>query len=88
MALSLAEVEYMAASQVACEVIWIRKIMFGLFGSQMDPIVIHCDNQSCIKLSVNLVFHDKFKHIDIWYHHLRDYVQRRILLLQYIRTED
>ena len=49
---------------------------------------IHCDNQSCIKLSVNLVFHDRSKHIDIWYHHLRDCVQRRVMLLQYIPMED
>ena len=65
-----------------------RKILIGLFGHQMDLTVIHCDNQSCIKLSFNLVFHDRSKHIDIRYHHLRDFVQRRIMLLQYIPTED
>eukprot|EP00253_Pinus_taeda_P028762 PITA_28762 len=31
-ALSLAEVEYMASSQAACEDIWMRKILVGLFG--------------------------------------------------------
>ena len=36
-----------------------RKILVGLFGQQMDLTVIHCDNLSCIKLSVNLVFHDR-----------------------------
>ena len=65
-----------------------RNILVGLFGSQMDLIVIHCDNQSCIKLSVNLVFHDSSKHIEIRYHHLRYCVQRHIMLLQYIPTED
>jgi hypothetical protein len=50
--------------------------------------VIYCDNQSFIKLSINHVFHDRSKHIDIWYHHLRDYVQRKIMLLQYIPMED
>jgi len=65
-----------------------RKILVGLFGQQMDPIVIYCDNQSCIKLSENLVFQYWSKHIDIWYHHLRDCVQRRIMLLEYIPTEE
>ena len=65
-----------------------RNILVGLFGSHMDPTMIHFDNHSCIKLSINLVFHDRSKHIDIWYHHLRDCVQRRIILLQYIPTED
>jgi len=50
--------------------------------------VIYCDNQSCIKLSENLVCHDRSMHINIWYHHLRDYVVRRIMLLQYISTEE
>ena len=73
-ALSSTEAEYMAASQAACEAISMRKILVGLFGSHLDPTVIHCDNHSCIKLSINLVFHDRSKHIVIWYHHIRDCV--------------
>eukprot|EP00253_Pinus_taeda_P016475 PITA_16475 len=75
-ALSLVEVEYMAASQATSEAIWMRKILVGLFGQQMDLTLIYCDNQSCIKLSENPVFHDWSKHIDIQYHHLRDCVLR------------
>ena len=88
MALSSAEAEYMVASQSACETIWMRKILVGLFGSHLDPTMIHCDNQSCIKLLINPVFHDRSKHIDIQYHHIRDCVQWKIMLLQYIPTED
>eukprot|EP00253_Pinus_taeda_P034538 PITA_34538 len=87
-ALSSAEAEYMAASLAACEAIWMRKILVELFGSHLEPTVIYCDNQSCIKLSTNPVFHDISKHIDIRYHHIRDCVQRRIMLLSYIPTED
>eukprot|EP00253_Pinus_taeda_P016988 PITA_16988 len=64
-ALSISEAEYMAASHAACEAIWMWKILVGLFGEMMDPTVIYCDNQSCIKLSKNPVFHDRSKHIDI-----------------------
>jgi hypothetical protein len=78
-ALSSAEAEYMATIQAACEAIWMRKILVGLFGSDLDPTVIHCDNQSCIKLSINLVFHDRSKHIDIWYHHIKYCVQWKIM---------
>eukprot|EP00253_Pinus_taeda_P032997 PITA_32997 len=58
-ALSSAEAEYMVVSQVACEAIWMRKILVGFFGRQMDPTMIYYDNQSCIKLSENPVFHDQ-----------------------------
>eukprot|EP00253_Pinus_taeda_P003265 PITA_03265 len=88
MALSSVEAEYMAASLATCEAIWMRKILVGLFGSHLDPTVIYCDNQSCIKLSANPIFHDRSKHIDIGYHHIRDCVQQRIMLLSYIPTED
>eukprot|EP00253_Pinus_taeda_P035430 PITA_35430 len=87
-ALSSAEAEYMAASQAACEAIWMQKILVGLFGQRMDPTVIYCDNQSCIKLSENLVFHDTSRNIDIWYHPLRDCVVKKIMLLLYVSTEE
>ena len=78
-ALSSVEEEYMAASQDACEAILMRKILVSLFGSHLDLIVIHCDNQSCIKLSINPVFHDRSRNIYIQYHHLKYCVQRRIM---------
>jgi hypothetical protein len=80
-ALSSVEEEYMEAIQSTCEAIWMRKILVGLFGSHLDPTVIHCDNQSCIKLSINPMFHDRSKHIDIRYHHIRYCVQWKIMLL-------
>jgi len=43
-ALSSAEVEYMAASLAPCEAIWMRKILVGLFSSHLEPTVIYCDN--------------------------------------------
>eukprot|EP00253_Pinus_taeda_P021492 PITA_21492 len=67
-ALSSAEAEYMAASLASCEAIWLRKMLFGLFGQPLRPSVIYCDNQSCIKLTENPVFHDRSKHIGIKYH--------------------
>jgi hypothetical protein len=73
-ALSSVEAEYMAASQASCEAIWLRKLLFGLFGHELRPIVIHCDNQSCIKLYENPIFHDRSKHIEIRYHFICDWV--------------
>lgn len=78
----------MVVSQETCEAIWMRKILVGLFRQEMDLIVIHYDNQSCIKLFENLIFHDGSKNIDLRYHHLRVCVQRRIMILHYIPTEE
>jgi hypothetical protein len=48
-----------------------EELLLGLFKQELQAIVIHCDNQSCIKLSDNLVFHDRSKHIDIVYYFIR-----------------
>ena len=36
----------------------------------------------------NPVFHDKSKHIEIKYHHIRDMVQRGAMKLQYVAMEE
>ena len=88
MALSTVEVEYIAMSFAAREAVWLGKLLVGLFGQMLEPTMIHCDNQSCVKLSENLVFHDRSKHVEIQYHCIRDMVQRRTVQLQYIPTDD
>jgi hypothetical protein len=50
--------------------------------------VIHCENQSCIKLSKNPRFHDRSKHIEIIYHFIRDRVQKGAVKLQHISIEE
>ena len=78
----------MAASSATREVVWLRKLLAGLFGQIPEPTVIHCDNQSCVQMLVNPVFHDKSKHIEIQYHFIRDMVQKDAVELQYIPTSD
>jgi len=81
-ALSTVESEYIAACSASCEAIWLRKLMSGLFNLDLDTTVILCDNQSCIKMTENLVFHDKSKHIEIQYFYIRDMIQKGAIKLQ------
>ena len=73
-ALSTAEAEYVSASDASREAVWLRKLVSDLFGTSLEPVVIHCDNQSCIKISENPVFHDRSKHMEMRYHYLPDMV--------------
>jgi hypothetical protein len=76
-ALSTAEIEYIALSAVVHKAMWLRKLLAYLFGHVLDSTVIHYDNQSCVKLSKNPMIHDKSKHIEINYHYIQDMVHPR-----------
>jgi hypothetical protein len=86
--LSTTKVEYIAACSASCEPIWLWKLLTGLFDLEMESTMILCDNQSCIKMTENPVFHDKLKYIEIRYHYIRDMVQRGVVKLQYIGTNE
>ena len=63
--LSMAEEQYIATRSASCEAIWLQKLMSGLFDMELDTTMILCDNQSCIKMTENAMFHDKSNHIEI-----------------------
>jgi hypothetical protein len=86
-ALSTTEVEYIALSVAVCKAVWLRKLLTYLFDHDMDPIV-YCDNQSCVKLSENHVFHDRSKHVEIKYHYIRYMVQSKAVHVQYPPTDE
>jgi hypothetical protein len=54
-ALSTIEVEYVEACATSHEVVWLWKLLTGLFDIVMEVTYILCDNQSCLKLSENPV---------------------------------
>jgi hypothetical protein len=86
--LSTTEVEYITACSTSCETIWLRKLLTDLFDLEMRATLILCDNQSCIKMTKNPLFHDRSKHIEIHYHYIHDMLQRGALKLQYISTDE
>jgi hypothetical protein len=87
-ALSTAEEKYISFCSASCESIWLRKLLTSLLNLEMEATMILCDNQSYIKMTENLVFHDKSKHIEIQYHYIHDMVQRGAIKLQYVSTDE
>ena len=86
MSLSTAEVEYIAAESCCSQLLWMKNVLtdYGIF---QDTLVVYCDNSSAIDISKNPVQHSKTKHIEIVYHFIRDFVERKIVCLEYIPTE-
>ena len=64
-----------------------RKLLHD-YGITQDTICVFCDNMSVINLSKNPVQHSKSKHIEIWYHFIRDLVEEKIACLEFINTDN
>jgi hypothetical protein len=86
-ALSTAEVEYVAACQCCVQLLWMTQILWN-FGYNMSKVPLLCDNESTILLVDNPVEHSRTKHIDIWHHFLRDHQQRGNIDVCHISTEN
>ena len=63
------------------------KKLLSDYGISQDTMVVYCDNFSAIDISKNSVQHSKTKHIEIRYHFIRDLVERKIVVLEYIPSE-
>lgn len=70
--LSTAEDKYVAGTGVACQEIWMRRILNELRYKQEEIINTYCDKNFAISLSKSIVFHRKSKNIDTRYHLLRE----------------
>ena len=72
-ALSSMEAEYIVASEVVKEAVWLKEFLSTLkiVGSASKPVVVYCDNQAAIKVFRYPKFHSKIKHIEGRYHYIR-----------------
>lgn len=87
-ALSTMESEYMAASNAARELVWLKRITNELTQNQFKAADLFVDNQSAIRLAKNPEFHKSCKHIDVRYHFVREKLMEGIFTLNYVRSED
>ena len=62
------------------------KRLLGDYRISQDTVVVYCGNSSAIDISKNHVQHSKTKRIKIRYHFIRDLVERKIMVLEYIPT--
>jgi len=83
-ALSTMEAEYMSSSGAARQAAWLRQLLNDLGFRQDSPTMIYNDNTAAILLAKNPVNHDRAKHIDIIYHHIRDELRQGKIDLSYI----
>lgn len=85
-ALSSCEAEYMGQTAATKEAIWLRALLTGMTGSDIETTVLFGDNQGAIALSRNPEFHARTKHIDTQYHFTREKVESGEVKWEYLPT--
>jgi hypothetical protein len=86
-ALSTAEAEYIAACHCCAQLLWMRQILTD-YAYKFSKVPLLCDNESAICMADNPVEHSHTKHIDIWYHFLRDHQQKGDNEIAYVNTHN
>lgn len=80
--------EYMALHEAVKEALWLRSLGQFVKVDFKNPIIIYEDNNGCIQIANNPTDHKRTKHIDIKYHFTREQVQKGIITLRHISTEE
>jgi hypothetical protein len=58
------------------------------YGYKLSKVPLLCDNESAIRITDNPVEHIRTKHINIWYHFLRDHQQKGGIEIAYVSTHN
>jgi len=87
-ALSTTEAEYIAGCEASKEAIWITRLLKELKLEGKQTVPLYCDNQSAIRLAKNPEFHQRTKHIDVKYHFIREQIEKGVISLEFVGTED
>jgi hypothetical protein len=62
--------------------------MEELLGFESEAPLLFVDNKTAISLIKNPVLHDRSKHIEIRFHHIRECSERGLIRIEFIRTEE
>lgn len=80
-ATSSTHAEYVTASEATKEAYWVRGFLNELSVLEpylrQEPIPLHIDNSSAVKLSKNPESHARTRYIDIRHHYIREQVEER-----------
>ncbi|GJV30528.1 retrovirus-related pol polyprotein from transposon TNT 1-94 [Tanacetum coccineum] len=84
--ISSTEAEYIAMSGCCAQILWMRSQLSD-YGFAYNHVPLYCDNKSVIALYYNNVQHSRAKHIDIRHHFIREFVEKGVVELYFMRTE-
>jgi hypothetical protein len=85
---STTEAEYVGLTFCSKEATWLVRLLRQLnyLGADITPLKLLGDNQPSIQLVSSEGYHERTKHVDIYYHYIKDQVKDGKIDLQYVPT--
>jgi hypothetical protein len=65
---SICEAEYIAVASVACQGVWLARLLGDLKNKAVESVELKFNNQYAMALMKNSIFHDRSKHVRMMYH--------------------
>ncbi|GJW12116.1 hypothetical protein Tco_1577943 [Tanacetum coccineum] len=83
---STAKSEYVSLSACCAQVLWMRTQLAD-YGYHFNKIPIYCHSKSAIAISCNLVQHSRTKHIAVYYHFIKEHIEKGMIELYFVKTD-
>ena len=87
-ALSSYEAEFMAATAASYQVLWLRNLLSEVTRSELKSVTLYVDNKSALALMKNPMFHGCSRHIDTRFHFIRECVEKRQIIVDFVCTRE
>ncbi|GJR64246.1 hypothetical protein Tco_0010311 [Tanacetum coccineum] len=84
--LSTVEAEYVSLFACCAQVLWMRTQLTD-YGFHFNKIPIYCDSKLAIAISCNPVQNSRTKHIAVWYHFIKEHVEKGTIELYFVKTD-
>lgn len=80
------EAEYRAMSSVWSEIIYLTRLLNEIGVRVPTPIHLYADNTSAIWISINPIYHERTKHIEVECHFIREHLEDKLLFLHHVSS--
>ena len=74
-------------SAACSEILWLRGLLSDIGFPAEGATPLYADNTSAIRITENLIFHERTKHIEVDCHFIRDELKRDVISLPHVSTE-
>lgn len=83
---SSTEAEYLSMAHATWELLWLQQLLTSLHIKVSTNAKLFCDNKSVMHITINPIFHEQTKHVEINCHTVRDQIKKGFITLMHVSS--